>query len=131
MAQAGHGWGADIGLVYEVKRHDNPEEEKLRLGFSITDIGQMSYHNSPNGAVYTLNVDGHNTSELEKQGNESMNAYFNRLKTQGLINMTSPPNSATVKLPTAVHVNFDYNIFKRLYINADVLLNMLAADQPG
>jgi outer membrane protein OmpA-like peptidoglycan-associated protein len=128
--QAGHGFGGDIGLVYEVKRHDNPSEEKFRLGFSITDIGQMSYHNSPNGAVYTLNVDGHNTSELEKQGNESMNAYFTRLKTGGLINATGPPNMATVKLPTAIHVNFDYNIFERLYINADVLVNMLSETNP-
>ena len=51
-------------------------EEKLRLGFSITDIGQMSYHNSPNGAVYTMNVDGHNTSELEKQGSEIVERLF-------------------------------------------------------
>ncbi len=128
--QAGHGFGGDIGMVYEVKRHDNPNEEKFRLGFSITDIGQMSYHNSPNGAVYTLNVDGHNTSELQKLGSESFNAYFTRLKGAGLINATSPPNMATVKLPTAVHVNFDYNIFQRLYINADVLVNMLAASNP-
>jgi|HubBroStandDraft_2_1064218.scaffolds.fasta_scaffold12172_2 outer membrane protein OmpA-like peptidoglycan-associated protein len=128
--QAGHGFGGDVGLVYEVKRHDNPEEEKLRLGFSVTDIGQMSYHNSPNGAMYTLNVDGHNTSELQKQGSESMNAYFTRLKTQGLIDVTSPPNSATVKLPTALHVNFDYNIFERLYINADILVNMLSETNP-
>jgi outer membrane protein OmpA-like peptidoglycan-associated protein len=128
--QAGHGWGGDIGFVYEVKRSDNSNEEKYRLGFSITDIGQMSYHNSPNGAVYTMNVDGHNTSELEKQGNESLGAYFNRLQTGGLITATSPPNAATVKLPTAVHANFDYNIFERLYINADVLVNMLAATNP-
>ena len=59
-----------------------------------------------------------------------MNAYFMRLKTQGLINIVSPPNTATVKLPTAVRVNVDYNIFERLYINADVMLNMLAASNP-
>jgi outer membrane protein OmpA-like peptidoglycan-associated protein len=128
--QAGHGWGGDIGFVYEVKKNGDANEEKLRLGISITDIGQMSYHNSPNGALYTLNVVGHNTSELQKQGNESMNDYFMRLKTQGLINMVSPPNAATVKLPTAVHVNFDYNIFERLYINADAMVNMLAASNP-
>jgi outer membrane protein OmpA-like peptidoglycan-associated protein len=67
---------------------------------------------------------------LEKQGNESLGNYFNRLQTQGLITATSPPNAATVKLPTAIHANFDYNIFERLYINADVLLNMLAATNP-
>ena len=129
-AQAGHGFGADIGIVWEVKRHDNPNEEKYRLGISITDIGQVSYHNSPNGAMYTLNVDGHNTSELQKLGGESMNDYFTRLKTQGLINPTSGINTASVKLPTALHVNFDYNIFKRLYINADMLLNMLSETNP-
>ena len=128
--QNGHGWGGDLGFVYELKQQGNPEEEKLRLGISITDIGQMSYHNSPNGALYTLNVAGHNTSELQKQGSESMNDYFGRLKTDGLITMTSPPNAATIKLPTAFRVNFDYNIYKRLYINADVMMNMLAASNP-
>ncbi|HEV2353554.1 MAG TPA: DUF5723 family protein, partial [Puia sp.] len=126
----GHGWGGDLGFVYEVKKAGHPDQEKFRLGFSVTDIGQMSYKNSPNGAVYTLNVDGHNTSELQKQGNESMNDYFTRLKTQGLINAISPPNTATVKLPTAVHVNVDFNVAMRLYINADIMLNMLAADNP-
>jgi outer membrane protein OmpA-like peptidoglycan-associated protein len=127
---AGHGFGMDIGFVYEVKHRNNPNEEKFRLGLSITDIGQVSYHNSPNGAMYTLNVDGHNTSELQKLGAESMNDYFTRLKTQGLITPNSPPNMATVKLPTAVRFNFDYNIFKRLYINADVLMSMLATSNP-
>jgi outer membrane protein OmpA-like peptidoglycan-associated protein len=126
----GHGWGGDLGFIYELKKAGHPDEEKLRLGFSVTDIGQMSYHNSSNGAVYTLNVDGHNTSELQKQGGESMNAYFMRLKTQGLINAVSPPNTATVKLPTAVRVNVDYNIFERLYVNADIMLNMLAVSNP-
>jgi len=127
---SGRGWGADLGFVYELKKAGDPNQEKLRLGFSVTDIGQMSYTNSPNGATYSMNVDGHNTSELQKQGGESLNAYFMRLKTQGLITTVSPPNTATVKLPTAIHLNVDYNIFERLYINGDILFNMLAASNP-
>lgn len=127
---SGKGWGGDIGFIYELKKTGDPNRDKLRLGLSITDIGQMSYKNSPNGATYTLNVDGHNTSELQKQGSESINNYFMRLTTQGLMTAVSPPNTATVKLPTAVHLNVDYNIFERLYINADVLMNMLAASNP-
>jgi outer membrane protein OmpA-like peptidoglycan-associated protein len=126
----GKGWGMDFGFVYELKKSGDPSEEKLRLGFSITDLGQMTYNNSPNGATYSLNVDGHNTSELEKQGNENLNAYFMRLKTQGLINAVTGPTTAIVKLPTAVHVNIDYNIYKRLYVNADFMVNMLAASNP-
>lgn len=129
-AHAGHGWGGDIGLVYEIKRHDNPDEEKFRLGFSVTDIGQIAYHNSPNGAEYTLNVTGQNTSQLEKQGSESINAYMQRMQTQSLITEASVTSMATVKLPTAVRVNLDYNIWSRLYINADVLVNMLSQTDP-
>jgi outer membrane protein OmpA-like peptidoglycan-associated protein len=129
-AHAGHGWGGDIGLVYEIKRHDNPDEEKFRLGFSITDIGQINYHNSPNGAEYSLNVVGQNTSQLEKQGGESFNAYFNRLQSTSLITEQSAPTMATVKMPTTVRLNVDYNLFERLYINADIVVNMLSQTDP-
>ena len=128
--RSGKGWGGDLGFVYEVKKDGDPTQEKMRLGFSITDLGSMKYNNSPNGATYSLQVDGHNTSELEKQSGETFNAYFNRLKTDGLITAVSGQSTATVKLPTAVHLNVDYNIYKRLYINADVMINMLAASNP-
>lgn len=126
----GKGWGLDIGFIYELKKASDPSQYKLRLGFSITDLGSMKYNNSPNGATYSTNVDGHNTSELQKGSNESLNDYFTRLKTQGLITAISGQATATVKLPTALHLNADYNIYKRLFVNADVLVNMLAASNP-
>ena len=125
----GKGWGLDLGFIYEIKKAD-PSQYKLRLGFSITDLGSMKYNNSPNGATYSTNVDGHNTSELQKQSGEDLNDYFTRLKTQGLITAISGQSMATVKLPTAVHLNADYNIYKRLFVDADILLNMLAATNP-
>jgi outer membrane protein OmpA-like peptidoglycan-associated protein len=125
----GKGWGLDLGFVYEIRKAD-PSQYKLRLGFSITDLGSMKYNNSPNGATYSTNVDGHNTSELQKQSGEDFNAYFMRLKTQGLITAISGQATATVKLPTAVHLNADYNIYKRLFVDADILVNMLAAANP-
>ncbi len=125
----GKGWGLDLGFVYEIKKKD-PSQYKVRLGFSITDLGSMKYNNSPNGATYAMNVDGHNTSELVKQGGENLNDYFTRLKTQGLITPLSGITTATVKLPTAVHFNVDYEIYKRLFINGDLVFNMLAATNP-
>jgi outer membrane protein OmpA-like peptidoglycan-associated protein len=128
--RSGNGWGLDIGFIYELKSSTDPSQDKLRLGFSVTDLGQMKYNNSPDGATYSMNVDGHNTSELTKQSNETFNNYFNRLKTDGLITTQSTTTTASVKLPTAVHLNADYEVYKRLYINADVLINMLAATNP-
>lgn len=125
----GHGIGVDLGFVYETK---NPEtgETKLRLGMSVTDIGQVKYTNSANSQQYTITADGRNTAEFQKQDGETYDAYFNRLKTSGLVAAKGAAVTSTVKLPTALHVNGDYQIYKRFYVNGDVLLNMVATSSP-
>jgi len=125
----GHGWGADVGFVYEYK--PNGDVYKMRLGVSVTDIGSVNYTNSPNSQTYMITADGHNTSELMKQSGEDFNQYFQRLQTDGLV--VSKANGTTklkATLPTAVHVNADYDVYKRIYINADVLLNTIANTNP-
>jgi outer membrane protein OmpA-like peptidoglycan-associated protein len=122
---AGKGLGLDLGLVYQV--------DKLRLGFSVTDIGSVKYTNSPNGKMYATNItalDQHNAQELQKQDGESLDAYFTRLQTNGLISAKGTVPSTTVSLPTALHINGDYNVYKRFYVNGDILLNMVAASSP-
>jgi outer membrane protein OmpA-like peptidoglycan-associated protein len=126
----GKGLGLDLGFVYEWKKSSNPSEYKVRLGMSVTDIGSMKYTNSTNSQTYTVTADGHNTSELMKQDNETYDAYINRLKTNGLILSKSINPIGKVGLPTALHLNIDYNIYKRLYIDGDVLFNTMAANNP-
>jgi outer membrane protein OmpA-like peptidoglycan-associated protein len=127
--RAGHGFGLDLGFVYELKSKD-PAITKLRLGVSVTDIGQVKYVNSANSQQYTMSATGHNTQEFAQQQGESIDAYITRLQTAGLITQKGTAANSTVKLPTAVHVNVDYEIYTRLYINGDVLLNMLANTNP-
>ncbi|HXB05832.1 MAG TPA: DUF5723 family protein [Puia sp.] len=127
--RAGHGLGLDVGFVYEVKSKD-PDVTKLRLGFSVTDIGSVSFVNSANSKQYTLSAAGHTTQEFEEQKGESLTSYLGRLQTSGIITAKGAATTASVKLPTALHLNIDYEIYKRLYINGDVLLNMLASSNP-
>ena len=128
--RAGHGLGLDIGFVYELKSSKDPNTSKLRMGLAITDIGSVNYTNSPNSQTYTLTADGHNTDEFAKQSGETYNDYFTRLKTDGLITTKAAAVSSKVALPTALHFNVDYEIYKRIFINGDVLLNMLATTNP-
>ncbi|MDO6433021.1 DUF5723 family protein [Flavitalea sp. BT771] len=122
--QQGKGWGLDLGMVYEWRpKGDN---YKLRLGLSLTDLGSVNYNNSPNGKIYTVTADGHNTSELQKVSNETFDQYFNRLQTAGLVVSKGNSSKINAKLPTAVHLNADYNIYKKLYINADAMINTVA-----
>jgi len=124
--QNGKGWGLDLGLVYEWI--PNGDSYKLRMGLSVTDLGSISYDNSKNGQTYTMTADGHNTSELQLQDGETYDQYFTRLQTAGLVVVKATSVAkTTVKLPTSLHLNADYNIYKRIYVNGDVLLNMMAA----
>jgi outer membrane protein OmpA-like peptidoglycan-associated protein len=125
----GHGLGLDLGFVYETK-NSKTGETRLRLGVSVTDIGQVKYANSANSQQYSITADGRNTAEFQKQDGETYDDYFNRLKTSGLVVAKSAAATSTVKLPTALHVNGDYEIYKRLYINGDILLNMVATSNP-
>lgn len=124
-----HGFGFDLGFVYELKAKD-PNVTKLRLGLSVTDIGSLSYVNSANSHQYTLTADGHNSQEFMTQNGESLNNYFARVQSTGLAVVKSAAPTSKVSLPTAVHVNVDYEIYKRIYINGDVLLNMLSTTNP-
>jgi outer membrane protein OmpA-like peptidoglycan-associated protein len=128
--RAGHGIGFDLGFVYELKSSKDPEITKLRLGVSVTDIGSVNFTNSTNSQQYTLSATGHNTSEFTEAKGESIDGYVNRLQTAGLITAKGAAAQSKVSLPTALHVNADYEIYKRIYINGDVLLNMLATTNP-
>ncbi|MBN9382009.1 MAG: OmpA family protein [Chitinophagaceae bacterium] len=120
----GKGWGADLGLVYEWR--PDPFSYKLRLGLSLTDLGAVNFTNSPNGKVYTMTADGHNAKELQVKDGETFNQYFTRLQDSGLVTSKGGVEKINAKLPTALHLNADYNIYKRLYINADILFNTVA-----
>lgn len=126
----GKGLGFDIGFVYETKSASTGET-KFRFGMSVTDIGSIKYTNSPNSQQYTVTATGHNTAEFNKQSGETYNAYITRLQTSGLIVAKGAAAVSSVKLPTALHINGDYQIYKRFYINGDVLLNMVATSSPS
>lgn len=126
---AGKGFGFDLGFTYEVKGAD-PSIEKFRLGLAVTDIGSINYTNSANSKQYTLTATGDNTQDFAKLSGESFNDYFSRLQSTGMITSKGTAPLTKVSLPTALHLNLDYEIYKRLYINGDVLLNMESASNP-
>lgn len=122
--QTGHGWGADIGMVYEWR--PDPFTYKLRLGLSLTDIGSVNFNNSSNGKEYTLTADGKNAQDLQVKNGENFDQYFTRLQDSGLVTSKGGNGKIAAKLPTALHINADYNVYKKIFVNADVMLNTVA-----
>jgi outer membrane protein OmpA-like peptidoglycan-associated protein len=111
------GIGADLGFVYEYRPNYNDfsaddkdlNKYKLRLGLSVTDIGSINYKDGSE-RVHTLG-----TPSDEKAYNDAGNSttFLNLYPT------TKTNSSASANLPTALHVNLDWNMYKKFYLNVN------------
>jgi outer membrane protein OmpA-like peptidoglycan-associated protein len=111
------GIGADLGFVYEYRPNYNDfsaddkdlNKYKLRLGLSVTDIGSINYKDGSE-RVHTLGV-----QKSEKEYNDASNSttFLNLYPT------TKINSSASANLPTALHINVDWNMYKKFYLNVN------------
>jgi outer membrane protein OmpA-like peptidoglycan-associated protein len=129
------GWGLDLGFVYEW-RPDNTgwlatdqTNYKLRVSASLNDIGSVKYKNSSNGDSYTLNASGLSTNDFDKKDGENIDEYFHRLDSMNIITTKAHNNDFKVKLPTTFRIDADYHIYKRLFINAGAIVNLINNDK--
>lgn len=133
------GWGVDAGLVYEWRpggKKDSGARKtwldydqtpyKLRMSVAVTDFGYVRYKNSPHGNSYLLDASGFNADEFKKADGEDYDAYFDRLEINGILDPEVYKENLNVKLPMAIRADVDYHIYKRLFINAGAVVNMIS-----
>ncbi|THU34167.1 OmpA family protein [Niastella caeni] len=126
-----HGWGLDLGLVYEWRPESSgwlttdPTLYKLRLSASVNDIGSVKYKNSEHGDSYTMNASTRSTDDFEKDDDETFDEYFTRLESMNILTSKAHTDKMKVSLPTTLRFDADYHIYKRLFINAGTVVNLL------
>ncbi len=133
------GWGVDAGLVYEWRPGGKKDSgarktwldydqtpDKLRMSVAVTDFGFVKYKNSPHGNYYLLDAGGFNVDEFKKADNEDYDQYFDRLEIDGILDPEAYKENLNVKLPMAIRADVDYHIYKRLFINAGAVVNMIS-----
>lgn len=123
----GHGFGADLGIVYvkkkdiDIKRWDNLCEQQFsnyifRLGVSVLDLGNISYksnaqlHSYDDVSVYWENFDTINYTNLNQLMGDLSRVFYN-----GDPNASYRADKFTIGLPTALSVQADVNIYKDFY----------------
>lgn len=118
------GFGADLGLVYEWRptytsytskdSEGNPytpkhlNKYKLKLALSLTDLGAIKYKN---GTENAYDITG-TVNEEDFENQDGIEDILNTLYTQ-----TGSGKAAKSALPTALHLNIDYNLHKKFYLN--------------
>ncbi len=124
--------GADFGLVYYMNPNETLFRRKgyiSRLAISITDIGHNSYTASSVSGKYA--VDNKNVDFKNIQNNSDI-SFGTRIFNDYLVDTIAKPTSSAKKvkfgLPTALHLNGDFKIEERFWVNANVLINLRKVD---
>jgi outer membrane protein OmpA-like peptidoglycan-associated protein len=129
------GWGMDVGFSYEWRPESSgwlttdQTPYKLRLNASLNDLGSVKYANSKHGNSYSANATGKTTDDLDKKDGEDFDEYFTRLESQGILKSYAHVDKMKVKLPTTFRFDADYHIYKRLFINAGTIVNLINRDK--
>ena len=109
------GFGADFGLVYELKSKDefpvdsvySPKPYKLRFGISILDIGSINYNNATevsynmNGTVDVIEFDQKDLEDLLNDNFQGTELIGNR----------------SLGLPSSLQAFVDYNVSKKFFLS--------------
>ncbi len=108
------GMGADLGFVYEF-RPESTNKYLFKTGFSITDIGSIDYTQGTQ-KKYNLNK---TLTEAQYQNAESIKDLLDQ-------NYLVTDNGTAVKsyLPTAMHLNVDWNFYGKMYLNMNGDFNL-------
>jgi outer membrane protein OmpA-like peptidoglycan-associated protein len=126
------GYGADLGLIYEwrpdyesydsknARAVDNNFKDlnkyKLRFGLSVTDLGSIKYKHVKRD-VYDLN------KTISQAGIDSAEDI------KDFLNLYNDPittySDENVSLPTVVHMDADWNMYKKFYLNLNGNLSLV------
>ena len=124
------GFGADLGFIYEWRpnyadytvtdKDGNPyapkdiNKYKLKFGLSLTDLGSLKYEGTENAYDITNSI-----SEDDFDNEEGFEDKLNNLYTQ-----IRSGNASKAVLPTALHLNADWNINNHFYLNLNTDLSL-------
>jgi hypothetical protein len=109
------GFGADFGLVYELRTKDKSSRDslyaskpyKLRFGLSVVDIGAINYRDITS---FSYNMNGSlDASEFDNNDiGDVLNENFPSTETSG---------SSSLGLPTSLQAFADYHVSKKFFLS--------------
>mgnify|MGYP003639897044 FL=1 len=135
FVKSADGFGVDLGFIYEWRpdfadytvtdKDGNPyapkdiNKYKLKFGLSLTDLGSLKYEGSENAYDITNSI-----SEDDFDNEEGFEDKLNNLYTQ-----IRSGNASKAVLPTALHLNADWNINNHFYMNLNTDLSITSKDK--
>lgn len=104
--------GTDIGVIYEYRK-DNEKDYFIRAGFSIVDIGKIKFAKYETSNDFLINQRSWNISQVDITSTEDFN---DTLQNRAIFKQATG-EVMSMRLPTAVSVQIDYNFTKQAHIS--------------
>lgn len=136
------GMGLDIGVVYEWRPNysdfkydmDNKTDlwrrdlnkYKLRVGAAINDIGGMTYKKGELSRNFTFKTSNFDLQTFDGvEGFRSLDSMLVNLSDSGDIAFRGDDGKYFMNLPTHANIDVDYHVWKNIYANYYMRLNLL------
>jgi len=128
----GRGWGAAIGLSYEIKQKKDSSKKnltgvpyRLRLGVSLTDVGMIRY-NAADVAAYSMAITAPQAWYPSGLDGKSINEIRQYLDTSSYFTNTSSGAGLkyNVRMPMSLNINADIPISRIFYTDVSAHVNL-------
>ena len=131
----GNGWGADLGITYEFRPdveqynytvdgktyvNDRKNKYKFRLSASLLDLGGVKYSHKDNIRSYTMNARNKDLNLDAFENAEDPDDYAEIINRELGDEAFDIKTEFTSGLPTALHLDLDYQLASKLYVNGTV-----------
>jgi hypothetical protein len=129
----GHGFGADIGLVYvhykdqyalneEPTQHSSKDDYVYKLGLSLLDLGSINFNK--NAAAYHLraaNANFANWHESKFTGNDQLDRTLSAVFYNGDSAKSQVSNRFRMGMPAALSIQADWNLCTNFFANMTIV----------
>ncbi|MFC4095068.1 DUF5723 family protein [Euzebyella saccharophila] len=129
IVEGATGFGADLGFIYEYRpdyssyssngndamTYNHLNKYKLKVGLSLTDIGSINYKNGSESLYDITGVVNEDTFEEQETIEEILENLYTETDTGG---------STKWVLPTALHLNVDWAMASKFYLNLNTDLSL-------
>jgi hypothetical protein len=130
----GYGWGMDIGITWQYRKRPYQkkfpgnfyikrfEDYKLKIGFSMLDIGWVNFTKNAEKHVYEnvhnnlIRVNELEYDNISTELKETSNIFY------GDPNASLRANRFRIFLPATISVQIDYHLTERWYINSTIVI---------
>ena len=130
-----NGIGVDLGFVYEWRPNQDDydfndtdpyqfkdkNKYKLKLGISVSDIGFINYKD---GIKEGYAINNNNVSEQDLETAEDINDFLNSFYIKTIEGV-----GYKIDLPTALHVNVDWNFNSKIYLNLNTDFSLMSKER--